>query len=382
VSAEIGPDSEKDEKLKRKFSVISDSPETAPEKTDDEVELAEEEPKKQSWLEKLFQGKNSTEKQPDKTVESPILPAMEVELVAESPEAEVSTPEATAEELERQLNLQREDQIRNEEISETSIVVEQDEKTESIPEVSIPEQIEKPEDSPEIENTEIISQEPENLVETIDEPEAVDLKPARQVEKQSESKPSDDQELEIRDNIAKPVVVAIQDTPTDNLVAKNELDKDQLAEAYKSAIETEDEPKDIEQAATELTSKLTKRIGQLKTNQEVQTRAESADLQKSVIAVSEKILADPNKSHAQQRVQVKNLMEVLGFENVDQTLDLLIKQYGEQFISQLMSQLLRILRQEKYELDPIAIRKARKKLQTKIRMSIGHCAIKLSMQDS
>lgn len=382
MSAEIGPDSEKDEKLKRKFSVISDSPETAPEKTDDEVELAEEEPKKQSWLEKLFQGKNSTEKQPDKTVESPILPAMEVELVAESPEAEVSTPEATAEELERQLNLQREDQIRNEEISETSIVVEQDEKTESIPEVSIPEQIEKPEDSPEIENTEIISQEPENLVETIDEPEAVDLKPARQVEKQSESKPSDDQELEIRDNIAKPVVVAIQDTPTDNLVAKNELDKDQLAEAYKSAIETEDEPKDIEQAATELTSKLTKRIGQLKTNQEVQTRAESADLQKSVIAVSEKILADPNKSHAQQRVQVKNLMEVLGFENVDQTLDLLIKQYGEQFISQLMSQLLRILRQEKYELDPIAIRKARKKLQTKIRMSIGHCAIKLSMQDS
>jgi hypothetical protein len=382
VSAEIGPDSEKDEKLKRKFSVISDSPETAPEKTDDEVELAEEEPKKQSWLEKLFQGKNSTEKQPDKTVESPILPAMEVELVAESPEAEVSTPEATAEELERQLNLQREDQIRNEEISETSIVVEQDEKTESIPEVSIPEQIEKPEDSPEIENTEIISQEPENLVETIDEPEAVDLKPARQVEKQSESKPSDDQELEIRDNIAKPVVVAIQDTPTDNLVAKNELDKDQLAEAYKSAIETEDEPKDIEQAATELTSKLTKRIGQLKTNQEVQTRAESADLQKSVIAVSEKILADPNKSHAQQRVQVKNLMEVLGFENVDQTLDLLIKQYGEQFISQLMSQLLMILRQEKYELDPIAIRKARKKLQTKIRMSIGHCAIKLSMQDS
>ena len=226
MSAEIGPDSEKDEKLKRKFSVISDSPETAPEKTDDEVELAEEEPKKQSWLEKLFQGKNSTEKQPDKTVESPILPAMEVELVAESPEAEVSTPEATAEELERQLNLQREDQIRNEEISETSIVVEQDEKTESIPEVSIPEQIEKPEDSPEIENTEIISQEPENLVETIDEPEAVDLKPARQVEKQSESKPSDDQELEIRDNIAKPVVVAIQDTPTDNLVAKNELDKD------------------------------------------------------------------------------------------------------------------------------------------------------------
>ncbi|MBP7017912.1 hypothetical protein KBB17_00220 [Candidatus Saccharibacteria bacterium] len=382
MSAEIGPDSEKDEKLKRKFSVISDSPETAPEKTDDEVELAEEEPKKQSWLEKLFQGKNSTEKQPDKTVESPILPAMEVELVAESPEAEVSTPEATAEELERQLNLQREDQIRNEEISETSIVVEQDEKTESIPEVSIPEQIEKPEDSPEIENTEIISQEPENLVETIDEPEAVDLKPARQVEKQSESKPSDDQELEIRDNIAKPVVVAIQDTPTDNLVAKNELDKDQLAEAYKSAIETEDEPKDIEQAATELTSKLTKRIGQLKTNQEVQTRAESADLQKSVIAVSEKILADPNKSHAQQRVQVKNLMEVLGFENVDQTLDLLIKQYGEQFISQLMSQLLMILRQEKYELDPIAIRKARKKLQTKIRMSIGHCAIKLSMQDS
>ena len=155
-----------------------------------------------------------------------------------------------------------------------------------------------------------------------------------------------------------------------------------MAEAYKSAIETEDEPKDIEQAATELTSKLTKRIGQLKTNQEVQTRAESADLQKSVIAVSEKILADPNKSHAQQRVQVKNLMEVLGFENVDQTLDLLIKQYGEQFISQLMSQLLRILRQEKYELDPIAIRKARKKLQTKIRMSIGHCAIKLSMQDS
>ena len=382
MSAEIGPDSEKDEKLKRKFSVISDSPETAPEKTDDEVELAEEEPKKQSWLEKLFQGKNSTEKQPDKTVESPILPAMEVELVAESPEAEVSTPEATAEELERQLNLQREDQIRNEEISETSIVVEQDEKTESIPEVSIPEQIEKPEDSPEIENTEIISQEPENLVETIDEPEAVDLKPARQVEKQSESKPSDDQELEIRDNIAKPVVVAIQDTPTDNLVAKNELDKDQLAEAYKSAIETEDEPKDIEQAATELTSKLTKRIGQLKTNQEVQTRAESADLQKSVIAVTEKILADPNKSHAQQRVQVKNLMEVLGFENVDQTLDLLIKQYGEQFISQLMSQLLMILRQEKYELDPIAIRKARKKLQTKIRMSIGHCAIKLSMQDS
>ena len=132
------------------------------------------------------------------------------------------------------------------------------------------------------------------------------------------------------------------------------------------------------EAAAGVVAKLNRRIGQLDNSQVAKKKAESIDLRKSIIAVSEKINSDPNKTHKKQKAQVKNLMEILGFENVDQSLDLLIKQFGEEFIDQLISQLLLILRQEKYELDPVTIRKARKQRKIKLRMSIGHSAIKLA----
>ena len=118
ASGEFGPDSEKDEKLKKQFSSIAIEKEVAPEVSGEvEIDDAElEEPKKQSWFEKLFA-------EPKEVANEVALPAVEVELVpeetVEQPVDIQDTPEDIAEQdPERQLNIQREQQIKNEQTTE------------------------------------------------------------------------------------------------------------------------------------------------------------------------------------------------------------------------------------------------------------------------
>ena len=393
ASGEFGPDSEKDEKLKKQFSSIAIEKEVAPEVSGEvEIDDAElEEPKKQSWFEKLFAGKDEQEAEPKEVANEVALPAVEVELVAEEtveqPVDIQDTPEDIAEQdPERQLNIQREQQIKNEQTTEqesiaaAELLKEQSEVGKSeilVAEVQKPQEIAKiqeqlPEARKELDNQEVVFEKPEpnekiaKLELTKPEPEASS--------KESEVIAEND----IEDSLNELEVIVEKPTP-ETPKAEKLVDPDKLTEAYQSVIESNAEQEEAStEAAAGVVAKLNRRIGQLDNSQVAKKKAESIDLRKSIIAVSEKINSDPNKTHKKQKAQVKNLMEILGFENVDQSLDLLIKQFGEEFIDQLISQLLLILRQEKYELDPVTIRKARKQRKIKLRMSIGHCAIKLA----
>ncbi|MBP9820163.1 hypothetical protein KBC79_05520 [Candidatus Woesebacteria bacterium] len=120
---------------------------------------------------------------------------------------------------------------------------------------------------------------------------------------------------------------------------------------------TEDPEKDavdIEQtvdlAVTRIVSKLDRQVKRLDALARQNEKAEAADIQKNVIAVSEKLAAMPNKLQQQKMMHLRNLMEVLGFEQVNQSLELMLKQYGEQFVDQLISQMLQLLREEKIEM--------------------------------
>ena len=393
ASGEFGPDSEKDEKLKKQFSSIAIEKEVVPEVSGEvEIDDAElEEPKKQSWFEKLFAGKDKQEAEPKEVANEVALPAVEVELVpeetVEQPVDIQDTPEDIAEQdPERQLNIQREQQIKNEQTTEqesiaaAELLKEQSEVGKSeilVAEVQKPQEIAKiqeqlPEARKELDNQEVVFEKPEpnekiaKLELTKPEPEASS--------KESEVIAEND----IEDSLNELEVIVEKPTP-ETPKAEKLVDPDKLTEAYQSVIESNAEQEEAStEAAAGVVAKLNRRIGQLDNSQVAKKKAESIDLRKSIIAVSEKINSDPNKTHKKQKAQVKNLMEILGFENVDQSLDLLIKQFGEEFIDQLISQLLLILRQEKYELDPVTIRKARKQRKIKLRMSIGHCAIKLA----
>ena len=396
ASGEFGPDSEKDEKLKKHFSSIASEKETVPEVSSEiEIDDAElEEPKKQSWFEKLFAGKEKQEAEPREAIKKVALPAVKVELVPEETieqSIEITPENISEQDPERQLNLHREQQIKDEQITEQDFIEALEIPSEEPEQEPIEKngsgflatEVKKPQEIDTIE--EPLPKAPNDLdnqkvvFEKLESKEKISKLEIARPESEVSSKESEDiTENSIKDNLKELKVIVkkhVSETPKAEIL----VEPDKLTEAYQSVIESNAEQEEgSTEAAAGVVAKLNRRIGQLDKSQKTRKQTESTDLRKSIIAVSEKMSNDPNKTYKKQKTQVKNLMEILGFENVDQSLDLLIKQFGEEFISQLISQLLRILRQEKYELDPVAIRKARKQRKIKLRMSVGHCALKLA----
>ena len=137
--------------------------------------------------------------------------------------------------------------------------------------------------------------------------------------------------------------------------------------------EDEKDPEELldEFAIDKIASKIDRQVKRLDTLSRRTEKIEAADIQKSVIAVSEKLAAMPNKLQQQKVQYLRSLMEVIGFENVDQSIELMIKQYGEQFIDQLVSQMLQLLREERIEMRGTTTQAQQKLLRNLRSKAIG-----------
>ena len=176
-------------------------------------------------------------------------------------------------------------------------------------------------------------------------------------------------------------LVALEITKLKELVAetfavkpKPEAEVEPLAQEITEA-EPEDE-KDSEElldefAIDKIASRIDRQVKRLDTLSRRTEKIEAADIQKSVIAVSEKLAAMPNKLQQQKVQYLRSLMEVIGFENVDQSIELMIKQYGEQFIDQLVSQMLQLLREERIEMRGTTTQAQQKLLRNLRSKAIG-----------
>ncbi len=176
-------------------------------------------------------------------------------------------------------------------------------------------------------------------------------------------------------------LVALEITKLKELMAetfavksKQEAEVEPLTQEITEA-EPEDE-KDSEElldefAIDKIASKIDRQVKRLDTLSRRTEKIEAADIQKSVIAVSEKLAAMPNKLQQQKVQYLRSLMEVIGFENVDQSIELMIKQYGEQFIDQLVSQMLQLLREERIEMRGTTTQAQQKLLRNLRSKAIG-----------
>ena len=176
-------------------------------------------------------------------------------------------------------------------------------------------------------------------------------------------------------------LVALEITKLKELVAetfavkpKPEAEVEPPAQEITEA-EPEDE-KDSEElldefAIDKIASKIDRQVKRLDTLSRRTETIEASDIQKSVIAVSEKLAAMPNKLQQQKVQYLRSLMEVIGFENVDQSIELMIKQYGEQFIDQLVSQMLQLLREERIEMRGTTTQAQQKLLRNLRSKAIG-----------
>ena len=176
-------------------------------------------------------------------------------------------------------------------------------------------------------------------------------------------------------------LVALEITKLKELVAETfDVKPKPEAEVKPSTQEvTEAEPEDEkdseelldEFAIDKIASKIDRQVKRLDTLSRRTEKIEAADIQKSVIAVSEKLAAMPNKLQQQKVQYLRSLMEVIGFENVDQSIELMIKQYGEQFVDQLVSQMLQLFREERIEMRGTTTQAQQKLLRNLRSKAIG-----------
>ena len=361
ASGEFSADTEKDEELKKKFSSFEIGP------------VEDEDDKKESIFEKLFKPK----KEEEAALESVVLPVVEFEpsepeesepqpeivegvaVEAEEPEPEIVEPEpATAEVVEDEPDEQ-------EDVVEAEPIVEDVADDVEVPE---PEGVEAIEAAPE-EADEEVEDEPAVQPGTVLQPEPAEATEAEPDEEEGEEDEQpvvatvpgtstnletgqiSDVELEAQTEKAEEIAEIEEDIQeVAEILEPVEVEPagDLLEDELESADEVEEEPKQ-EEVANLLSAKLVKRIDVLETQRKADAKAQAENLRKSVITAAEKLDSAPNKLQQQLKSQLRNLLEVLGFENVDHSMDMLIAQFGEKFIDQIISQLLRMLRQENQE---------------------------------
>jgi len=198
------------------------------------------------------------------------------------------------------------------------------------------------------------------------------------------------QSIEIETQPQEVELVALEITKLKELVAETFAVKPKPEAEFESPSQetTEAEPEDDkdseelldEFAIDKIASKIDRQVKKLDTLSRRTDQIEASDIQKSVIAVSEKLAAMPNKLQQQKVQYLRSLMEVIGFENVDQSIELMIKQYGEQFIDQLVSQMLQLLREERIEMRSTTTQAQQKLLRNLRSKAIGRYVLLINQR--